>query len=251
MTFSQAEFTVALLDPESDIPSNLTDGAGRHAGRRFSVYRNNVTVSLIRALQEAFPLVLKLLGSNTFERTARLYVAEHPPTSPLMMFYGEDFPAFLRDFKPLAHVGYLPDCAKLDLAMRRSYHAADSLAVDPAVFQGAPDQVLTRRFSLSPSSILLRSPWPLFDIWRMNMGQDGSKPRAIAQDVMIVRPDFDPQPHVLPIGAADWFERIAAGKTFGEAHEQTLKRAPDFDLARTLTFALQSGILADYEKKDR
>ena len=46
-----AQFVPALLDPEAAIPPGLVDRAGRAAGKRFDVYRNNVAVGLADALE--------------------------------------------------------------------------------------------------------------------------------------------------------------------------------------------------------
>jgi len=41
---SQHSFSQALLAPDLPIPEGLTDGQGAPAGKRFAVYRNNVTL---------------------------------------------------------------------------------------------------------------------------------------------------------------------------------------------------------------
>ena len=62
MTVGQESFTEALLTPEHPVPDGLIDPAGRPAGKRFDVYRNNVAVSLTGALETAFPVIRKLVG---------------------------------------------------------------------------------------------------------------------------------------------------------------------------------------------
>ncbi|WP_299676863.1 DNA-binding domain-containing protein [uncultured Roseobacter sp.] len=250
MTVSQTTFRSALLDPSEAVPEGLRDGADAPAGRRFSVYRNNVVVSLTEALQVAFPLVYKLLGGQTFAKLAAVYVREHPPSAPLMMHYGDALPDFLEQFKPLAHIGYLPDCARLDLALRASYHAADAPALAAEELQCAPKVLLEKTFALAPSTRILRSRWPLHDIWRVNFEADAPKSRAVAQDVLITRPEFDPAPHLLPSGAATWLEGLASGQTFGTAHDAAVADFADFDLAQALTLALQTRALTDDKTKD-
>ena len=247
---TQTTFRDAVLDAGKPIPPQLRDAQGTPAGARFSVYRNNVIVSLSEALATGFPLVQKLLGEQTFARLAGVFVRRHPPNSPLMMYFGEQLPGFLESFAPLSHIGYLPDCARLDLALRRSYHAADSVALDPERLQGAPEDVMALQIPPAPATIVLRSPWPLYDIWRFNMVTDAPKPKPVAQDVLITRPEFDPILHLLPAGGADWFDALHNGRNLAEASEAAAQTTAEFDLARCLTQALETKALTDPKKED-
>ena len=226
----QATFRHALLDPGAPVPEDLRDGHGGPAGRRFSVYRNNVAVSLTEALRTAFPVLRKLLGPGTFDRLAGLYLRAHPPRSPLMMFYGADMPGFLETFAPLRHVGYLPDVARLENALRHSYHAADAapLAADALGDLGA-EKLAGARLRLAPAVGLVASNWPLFDIWRFNSEDAAPKPRAIAQPVLVTRPDYDPRPHPLSSAEALFLAAVMEGRPLSQAVELADADLPDFD----------------------
>ena len=250
MTADQTQFRAALLDATLPAPADVLDPSGRPAGKRFDVYRNNVVVSLREALATGFPLVRKLIGAQSFERLALVYLRAHPPTSPLMMHYGQSLPAFLAGFQPLAHIGYLPDCARLDLVLRRSYHAADAPPLAPETLQVDADACAALQLSLAPATIVLRSEWPIYDIWRFNVEQNAPKPRAVAQDLLITRPAFDPKPHLLPQGGATWLDAVADGHSFGAAFDHTIGTHPDFDLVQMLTLALSTGALTLPAQKD-
>ena len=48
-------FRAAILDPRLEKPGTVAGPRGKQAVKRFNVYRNNVTVSLISALADIFP----------------------------------------------------------------------------------------------------------------------------------------------------------------------------------------------------
>ncbi|WP_300067094.1 DNA-binding domain-containing protein [uncultured Ruegeria sp.] len=243
MSVSQTEFQAALLDAQVPVPSGLTDAVEQPAGRRFSVYRNNVAVSLTEAMHQAFPVITKLLGKQNMDGLAGIFLRQHPPSSPLMMFYGEEFPNFLADMPQLSHLGYLPDIARLELALRRSYHAADSQAAPEDALAVSPHAVMQARLTFAPSMRIVRSGWPIFAIWRFNTEAGAPKPDAQAEDVLITRPEYDPIPQTLPSGGAAWIERLQNGETIGGAFEQTAAETPDFDLGTTLALLLQGGAI--------
>ena len=247
MTPYQAPFGKGLLDPEAPAPKTLCGPKGAPAGRRYDVYRNNVTHGLITALGTAFPLVRKLLGRAQFDQLAPQYVRAHPPRSAMMMQYGADFPTFLEAFEPLNHLGYLPDCARLDVEMRQSYHAATVLPFDRTQLAEDPE---TANLCLAPATRVLRSHWPLYDIWAFNQTDGAPQPGAAPQDVLITRPSFDPQVQPLPPGAADWLMHLTQGLPLGAALDATLEMHPEFDLTAALTLALSSGAFADPPSKD-
>ncbi|GAB4383641.1 HvfC/BufC N-terminal domain-containing protein [Albidovulum sp.] len=234
---NHAAFRAALLDPAQPVPPGLTDPQGRPAGRRFAVYRNNVVVSLTEALRQGFPVIRMLVGEDFFTAMARQHVRAHPPRSPLMMFYGADMPGFLERFPPVAHLPYLPDIARLELALRESYHAADAEPVAPEALQGLdPEALLAVRLVLAPAVRLVRSAWPIHAIWSANMR--GSEPprAAVAEDVLVTRPDFDCEPRLLPAGAAPFVAALMAGAPLGAA----LEAGPEFDLTATLALLLSA-----------
>jgi hypothetical protein len=231
-------FAAALLNPDLPVPLGLTDPAGRHAPRRFAVYRNNVAVGLRTALEEGFPVTRAIVGDDFFAAMAQLFLRAHPPASPRLWEYGADLPAFLDRFPPAAHLPYLPDVARLELAIRHSYHAADAAPVPAAALALPPERLLSSRLTLAPSLRILRSDWPLHAIWHFHHG--GPQPQAGAQDVAVFRPDYDPLPVALPQGAADFLLALARGQTIAQA----IDAAPsDHPLADTLTLLLTHGAI--------
>lgn len=246
MSVDQTRFRTALLDAARAVPRGLHDGAGRPAGRRFSVYRNNVAASLTEALEETFPVIRKLIGTENFRAVSGVFLRAHPPKSPVLSQYGADFPGFLNGFPPLSHLRYLADVARLELALIRAYHAADSTPADPAILQSLPPEALAEtRFALAPALDILRAPWPIHAIWRFNTAPGAPKPSTGGEDVLIIRPEFDPEPVRLAPGAAEFITGLSEGASLGTAHDRASKANPDFDLTACLSMLLSSNAITE------
>ncbi|MBR9863012.1 MAG: DUF2063 domain-containing protein [Rhodobacteraceae bacterium] len=243
---TQPRFAEALLDPEQPVPDGVVDPQGRPAGKRFNVYRNNVVVSLIDAMETAFPVMRKLIGAENFRNLAGLYVRQHPPSSPLLMFYGADFPAFLDSFAPLAHVPYLPDMARLELARRHAYHAADAAPVAAdALSRIAPDRLMQLRLTLAPAMQILPSRYPVVGIWEYNMVPDAPHPPAEAQIALVTRLAFDLQMQTVSPAMASFLNALHQGAPLDTAFDSASAQDSAFDLTAGIVLLLQSDLIVE------
>lgn len=245
----QADFTAAMMNPDLAAPPGLTDPEGRPAGRRFAVYRNNVAVSLTAALETAFPVIRALVGDEFFTAMAGVYLRAHPPTSPLMMFYGAAMPRFLAGFAPVQHLPYLPDVARLELAIRESYHAADAPPIQAEALAALPpDQLMKTRPALAPALRLVRSTYPVAAIWHANNG--GPAPQMRPEDALVTRPGFDPEITALPEGGGAFVAALMAGETLGAAVAMAEAEFHNFNLPAVLGVLLQGGALVLNEHEE-
>jgi hypothetical protein len=241
----EAAFTQALLDPDLAVPTGLIDAAGRPAGRRFSVYRNNVAGSLIEALEQGFPVLQKLLGETYFKALAGAFLRQHPPRSRLMMFYGAEMPNFLADFPPLANLPYLPDVARLEFALREAYHAADAAPIAAETLAAlAPERFMAARLHLAPALRWVASEYPVWSIWQANT-IGGAAPQMRPEAALVLRPGFDAEPHLLPPQGADFIAALHAGNTVGQALEQA---GEHFDITALLGLLIQGGAITGLDE---
>ncbi len=241
---TQTDFTSAIFDPARPVPQGLTDAAGRPAGKRFSVYRNNVAVSLKEALETGFPATARLLGPTNFETLAQGYLRARPPQSPLMMLFGEGFADYIAAIPALKSLGYLPDVAQLEYAMRQSYHAGDAAPLDPAKLAALPPEALNKaRLSFAPAVRLVLSDWPIHAIRQKALEEDAPNPPGTAQPVLITRPDYDPVPHPLALEQAVLIAALMDGATLSRA----LTQAPRADLGAVLSLLLAQSALTDID----
>ncbi|MGH6867688.1 MAG: DNA-binding domain-containing protein, partial [Methylocella sp.] len=63
----QRNFARALRDPGLVLPQGVTSYNSEAPQERFAVYRNNVMVGLVSALQARFPATRKIAGEDFFK----------------------------------------------------------------------------------------------------------------------------------------------------------------------------------------
>lgn len=235
----QSDFHTALRDAARPIPPGLLSQGDGPAGKRFNVYRNNVTVSLIEAIKDGFPATGKLVGDTNFTQIARQFVARHAPRSPLMFLYGDTFPVFLAGIAPLSHLVWLPDVARLEWALRKAYHAADADPIASEALQSlTPQAFMAARFNFAPAVGLLRSDYPVTQIRDYALGL-GNQPTGGPETVLIARPDYTPTATPLPEPEAQLLAALLRGQTLSDA----LDHAPHADFATLLPLLLQQQAL--------
>ena len=237
-------FRAAILDPETDKPATVTGPRGKQAVKRFNVYRNNVTVSLINALADIFPAVQRITGETFFRNMAREFVRAHPPASPLLFEYGHGFAAYVETFEPAGRMPYLADVARLERCWLTAYHAADLAPLAAERLAAFPqDRLGELRFGPHPATGVVRSVCAVFDIFDVNRNSDTVPPidTAQPQDALVTRPAHDVMVTRLPDGHAAFFERLLAGDTLAGAAEAGAGAAASFDITEAIGGLLSTG----------
>ncbi|TIX92916.1 DNA-binding domain-containing protein [Rhizobium sp. P44RR-XXIV] len=241
---TQTEFAAALVDLDRAVPEGLEAWNGPRPERRFGVYRNNVAVGLIGALTSRFPAAEKIVGEEFFAAMAHEFIRLHPPHSPLLLAYGDNFGDFVGSFEPAGEIPYLPDVIRLEVARGKAYHAADAAPLDAALLATVEPEGLARlRFVPHPSASIIRSAFPIITIWAMNTGEIelADIEDWTGEDALVVRPQMTVEVHSLPAGGAVFLEELVAGADLGSAFEAALAETPDFDLSANLAGALAAG----------
>ena len=167
-----ASFAAALADPAAPIPHFTLGRSGVPDGKRFAVYRNNVAVGLIGALEARFPVTRRLMGDEFFRAMARAFVFAHKPPTPLIIHYGRDFPGFVEAFAPARDIPYLGEVARLEDAWVEAYHAAEASPLTlNDLASVAPEKLEGLTFVFHPAARLLSFDHPAASIWAAHQGE--------------------------------------------------------------------------------
>ncbi|MBV9290220.1 MAG: putative DNA-binding domain-containing protein [Hyphomicrobiales bacterium] len=242
-----AAFSDALLKPDRETPALVSGPAGKAATKRYNVYRNNVTVSLIDALAEVFPAVQRITGVEFFRAMARFHIRESRPTSPLLVEYGRDFPGFIERYEYAQGMPWLADTARIERAWLDAYHAADAPPLGAAHLASvAPERLADLVFMPHPAMRLVRSRYAAVTIFAANRrpGPVADIDASQAEDALVTRPEFDVVVRRLAPGQAAFLSTLMAGSPLGEAAAAALAARSDFDVGMGLATLIESGACA-------
>jgi hypothetical protein len=245
-------FSAALLDPDIDIPigigkqKNQNSPTGKsvsEAPKRFSVYRNNVVVSLMDAMASNFPSLLAIMGEDNFKRVIRNFILNHPPSLPMMQQYGRELPGFLENFKPLAKSPFLKDVAQAELSWINAFHAKDDAILTAEELQSVDaEKVMELVFEPHPAFHIISSLYPVTDLFEArNLWPKPGLDIANAQTLIITRPYFECFTNNVDKHTETFLSLVAAATPLGEAISITSEKFNGFDATHGISTMLQIG----------
>ena len=237
-------FAAGLLNAEALPPSFLTSSSGANDPRRYAVYRNNVTASLIRAMEANFPAIARLVGEEFFSAMAQVFVSAHPPRSRLLTEYGADFPAFLEEFPPVEPYPYLADVARIEQMWREAFHETDApilAAKDFAVLSS--EQLPTLRLAAHPACRILSSRFAAGSIFTANRSDTYAEDidPAKGEWVLVTRPCLDCEVRILGAASGAFINALIEGETLETAAAAAMATSDPFDLATNISGLIASG----------
>ncbi|HAS3630053.1 HvfC/BufC N-terminal domain-containing protein [Vibrio cholerae] len=238
----QAQWTANILGSGKTCPEGLTTWNGSDPEMRFAVYRNNVIVSLIDALADSYPVVQALVGEEFFQAMAREFIKGHPPSTPVLVWYGSEFSTFISSFPPASGVPYLADVARLEWMRIESWHAADASPISHetlATWLSDETELEQTRIVLHPSLHTFNSQYPVASLWSAHQDERidlSTIDISASEAVVLVRHNLSVEITCLERHAVDFITLLNNGVPFAEAVQQ----AGEFELSYTLAWLIQN-----------
>lgn len=189
-------------------------------------------------------MVRRLVGEAFFLAIAREYLAGHPPRKRSLALFGAEFPGFLAEFPPADSVPYLADVARLERARLEALHAADAAVLAPAALARLGPTLAEARFAAHPAARIVRSDFPIVDIWRANQADAAPGPRSLAADgqsALITRPSALVELHGLSPVEAAFAESLLAGEGVSTAMARAGGVDESFDVTAAFRRLLAAG----------
>lgn len=235
--------------PDASCAGSRQRGARWRAG--LAAYRGNGRAHACNALHVQFPIVLAMLGAETFDALCARYWQSRPPRRGDLAWVGEEFPDFIETLDTLAEWPWLADCARLDWAVWQISGAPPAKFSENDLRRLIDGDPGTLSLKLSPSVRRLSSAWPivtLYDAHRQAQPDWSAVTRAItqkcAQTAWVWRPhdDIAAAPTVETLDAASdcWIAALDTGHMLDIALDSA---GEVFDFAAWLEQAVGHGWL--------
>jgi hypothetical protein len=167
---------------------NIVEGRGQlGAAERIDIYAQMYYARLLEVLRGDFPRVATILGCEQFDAVARAYLAQYPSTNPSLRYLARFLPAFLKGRPETEEFPFLCDLAQLEWLRVAVFDAPDTEPLRIEDLQTvAPDAWPTLTLHTVPAFQLLRSEWPVHEIWKA-AEEETSSPECFRQEKTTVR----------------------------------------------------------------
>ena len=190
---------------------------------RLGIYRGNLTSAWRRTLANAYPVLRRQLGEDSFGALARAYGRAHPAQDPDLNRFGAGLADFLDGFPGDEARPWLSELARLECLVHDSWYAPDAVDGHPlsVLASLSPERFEASRAILHPSLRLHASRWAVAQTWLAAQSGDVLAPRELEHPghALVLRPRW--QVSVREIGAAEHaaLARLAEGESFGAAFD--------------------------------
>jgi hypothetical protein len=270
MKIWQQDFYHGIFNPTiENINSACVDMIGTEeltSQDRLTIYRGSILGGITTALTGIYPVCEKLVGEVYFTQMVAGYLRQYPSSSPDIGGYGEylgDYlEAFIANNTSAQELVYLPDTARLEWLWHRAFNAPninDVIALYCPVTELAEVAVEDQgkiQFYLDPSIQVMKSEYPVDDIWNMNQqgaqagayGETHEETREVSLDAggkyLMVRrnSDFGMSINEVSFDEFVFLDALNSNLSFAVIAELEFETS----VGDVLTTALQSGLIIGF-----
>ncbi|MBV1880808.1 MAG: DNA-binding domain-containing protein [Pseudomonadales bacterium] len=222
------------------------------------IYRGSAQAGLQSALSDIFPVCERLVGRRFFLGLVSHYLKVHPSQSFDIGELGACFPQFLKENAlqlNIEELPYLGDVTQLELCWHQVQdQSLESAAVNnlQALSEVDEDQQAAIRFTLSASTRLVNSIYPIFRIWQANQQSatdtddinvmEGGGAVFIWRDLL-----FKLRMESVSETVSSWMQALQQNLTLGEIelmhNDNSINQNASDQIEQVLPWLMQQGII--------
>lgn len=223
----QLQFQQHLLG-EGDA-SALIAGTAARCQLGLDIYANAYRLRLLDTLSDAYQKTQAVMGEAAFEAAAFGYIANHPPTTRSLRWYGDRFSTHLASRHP--DTPALAEMARLDWALRAAFDGPDAAVLDAAALGAiAPEAWATLSLVPVPTAELLVFGHNTVAVWQALDDAESPPPWAASPvdvDWLVWRKGVQPHFRSLHRVEVGLLRAMQGGESFAQACTQAGTLAAD------------------------
>jgi len=217
---------------------------------RIDAHRGNFLVGTRHAVISAYPVVARLVGEEYMQGLAQAFVQKFPPKTATLTLYGDEFPAFLRQFAPVQKdLPWLSAVAELDRAWFDVYSAADDKVMSGGqLAQGLRADLALLAPGLVAATKVLRFKIPAYSIWETNKDDQDVKAVDITKGgewALLWRRDNQIFHTALSRAEYVFLNNVEAGLSFAQSFSECVIYDRNFDLQQQFSRWLLAGVFKE------
>ena len=255
----------SLGDLQSDVHNAVITGdfasvapwfaGGRAVERRLAIHHRHYQASLIRALVDRFPAMIWLVGSEFVTGAAGTFISKHPPGTPCIAEYGENFPTFLAECRGAEQIPYLREFAELEWHIGVVAIAVDEPPIAIEEIRAiCPDDLPDAALIPQRGVRYLEAAWPVDKLLSTYLAetrpeQFAFEPGGVNLEIHGSRGEF----RMNRLSAAEFVFRrsVSLGRSIGDAAVEALETDGGFDPGDALRLLLASGLVVGIDQARR
>ena len=163
----QTHFQQFLLHEPSTIQDCILPTENISITKRLEIYQDAYYLRLIDALQQDYPVLYAMTGSDNFNQLAYHYISVYPSRFRSIRWFGSELKNFLQHIPSYAEQPWLIEMAEFEWLLTETFDANDRVAVTVAEMASIPAEKWPEVFfKLHPSLRKLTLHWNMVPIWK-------------------------------------------------------------------------------------
>ncbi len=136
----QDSFQKALLEGDTSILSHIPDSQKEKKEELLGVYQYAYGARLLEFLQTDYPNLHGYLGDEQFEALCKAYIESHPSHTINARWFGEQFPAFVKETPPFSDMVQLGEMTALEYALSSVFDEVDEIPLNMEQLAALPPE---------------------------------------------------------------------------------------------------------------
>lgn len=214
------------------------------------IYHNNIFATAKQALSITFPTLLAQVGEDVMANIAQLLLETYPPYKGDWAEWGESLPHLVKTIEELKQYPFLPDVARVDLAIHQVERARDEEVDINSFHLLAKVRLSNLVLQLNPSVQFFTCDYPIIEIQKVSERQDPAVQEQLQkkidtgqlkQNILVYRPNFKGMVRELDSLELKWLTLMAKGATVNDALDDV--GMENFDFSEWLATAIQQKLI--------